>query len=177
MTPPDDHHLHPAGPLAGGRTRGRASEAIRRLFALAPPTARVRRDGVEVEVPLEQVVVDDLVLVRPGEKIPVDGVVVEGASAVDESMLTGESLPVAKEPGAEVWGATLNQRGFLVFRTTRVGEQMVLSQIIRLVEEAQTSKAPSSAWWTRWPPSSCPRSWLSPPSPSWPGFTGARPRP
>ena len=124
------------------RTRGRASEAIRRLFALAPPTARVRRDGVEAEIPLEQVVPGDLLVVRPGEKIPVDGVVVEGASSVDEAMLTGESLPVAKEPGAEVWGATLNQRGFLVFKATRVGEQMVLSQIIRLVEEAQTSKAP-----------------------------------
>ncbi len=124
------------------RTRGRASEAIRRLFALAPPSARVRRDQQEIEIPLEQVIVGDLVLVRPGEKIPVDGVVVEGSSAVDESMLTGESLPVAKEPGGEVWGATLNQRGFLVFKATRVGEQMVLSQIIRLVEEAQTSKAP-----------------------------------
>ena len=124
------------------RTRGRASEAIRRLFALAPPSARVRRDNQEMEIPLEQVIVGDLVLVRPGEKIPVDGMVVEGSSAVDESMLTGESLPVAKEPGGEVWGATLNQRGFLVFRATRVGEQMVLSQIIRLVEEAQTSKAP-----------------------------------
>ena len=124
------------------RTRGRASEAIRRLFALAPPSARVRRDNQELEIPLEQVIVGDLVLVRPGEKIPVDGIVVEGSSAVDESMLTGESLPVAKEPGGEVWGATLNQRGFLVFKATRVGEQMVLSQIIRLVEEAQTSKAP-----------------------------------
>ncbi len=124
------------------RTRGRASEAIRRLFALAPPSARIRRQGQEVEVPLEQVLVGDLVTVRPGEKIPVDGVVVEGASSVDESMLTGESVPVAKEPGAEVWGATLNQRGFLVFKATRVGQDMVLSQIIRLVEEAQTSKAP-----------------------------------
>jgi Cu+-exporting ATPase len=124
------------------RTRGRASQAIRRLFALAPPTARVRRDGAELEIPLEQVVAGDLVVVRPGEKIPVDGVVVEGGSSVDESMLTGESFPVAKEPEAEVWGATLNQRGFLVFKATRVGEQMVLSQIIRLVEEAQTSKAP-----------------------------------
>ncbi len=124
------------------RTRGRASQAIRRLFALAPPTARVRRDEGEVEVPLEQVTPGDLVVVRPGEKIPVDGAVVEGASSVDESMLTGESLPVTKEPGAEVWGATLNQRGFLVFKATRVGEEMVLSQIIRLVEEAQTSKAP-----------------------------------
>ena len=124
------------------RTRGRASEAIRRLFALAPPTARVRRDGQEQEVPLAEVAVGDLVVVRPGEKIPVDGVVAEGASSVDESMLTGESMPVPKEPGAEVWGATLNQRGFLVFQATRVGQDMVLSQIIRLVDEAQTSKAP-----------------------------------
>jgi Cu+-exporting ATPase len=123
------------------RSRGRASEAIRRLLALAPPTATVRR-ATEMEVPLDQVVVGDLVVVRPGEKIPVDGTVVEGASSVDESMLTGESLPVAKEPGAEVWGATLNQRGFLVFRATRVDRDMVLSQIIRLVEEAQIAKAP-----------------------------------
>jgi Cu+-exporting ATPase len=124
------------------RTRGRASEALRRLFALAPPTARVRRDGQELEVPLSEVAVGDLVVVRPGEKIPVDGIVAEGNSSVDESMLTGESMPVAKEPGAEVWGATLNHRGFLVFKATRVGQDMVLSQIIRLVEQAQTSKAP-----------------------------------
>jgi Cu+-exporting ATPase len=124
------------------RSRGRASEALRRLFALAPPTARVRRDGQELEVPLSEVAVDDLVVVRPGEKIPVDGIVTEGTSSVDESMLTGESLPVAKEPGAEVWGATVNNRGFLVFKAARVGQDMVLSQIIRLVEEAQTSKAP-----------------------------------
>ena len=124
------------------RTRGRASQAIRRLFDLAPPAARVRRDGQEVEVPLEEVAVGDLVAVRPGEKIPVDGVVVEGASSVDESMLTGESLPVAKVAGGEVWGATVNQRGFLLFKASRVGRDMVLSQIIRLVEEAQTSKAP-----------------------------------
>ncbi|MFA4901395.1 MAG: heavy metal translocating P-type ATPase [Desulfobaccales bacterium] len=124
------------------RTRGRASEALRRLFALAPPTARVRRDGQELELPLSEVAVGDLVVVRPGEKIPVDGIVAEGNSSVDESMLTGESMPVAKEPGAEVWGATLNHRGFLVFKATRVGQDMVLSQIIRLVEQAQTSKAP-----------------------------------
>ncbi len=127
------------------KTRGRASEALRRLFALAPPSARVRRNGQELEVPLAQVGRDDLVLVRPGEKIPVDGMVVEGLSSVDESMLTGESLPVAKRPGDEVWGATLNQRGFLVFRATRVGQDMVLSQIIRLVEEAQSQKAPIEA--------------------------------
>jgi Cu+-exporting ATPase len=124
------------------RSRGRASEAIRRLLALAPPTARVRRNGQEVGSPLEQVVEGDILVVRPGEKIPVDGVVLEGGSSVDESMLTGEAVPVAKKPGDEVWGATLNQRGFLVFRATRVGEAMVLSQIIRLVESAQTSKAP-----------------------------------
>jgi Cu+-exporting ATPase len=124
------------------RSRGRASEAIRRLLALAPPTARVRRDGQEMDVPLEDVLVGDLLVVKPGEKIPVDGVVVEGLSSVDESMLTGEAVPVAKKPEDEVWGATLNQRGFLVFQATRVGEDMVLSQIIQLVEEAQTSKAP-----------------------------------
>ncbi len=124
------------------RSRGRASEAIRRLLALAPAIARVRRDGGEVEVPLEQVVAGDLVLVRPGEKIPVDGVVAEGISSVDESMLTGEAIPVVKKPEDEVWGGTINQRGFLVFKATRVGEDMVLSQIIRLVEQAQTSKAP-----------------------------------
>jgi len=124
------------------RSRGRASEALRRLFALAPPTARVRRGDQEQEVPLSEVAAGDLVVVRPGEKIPVDGIVAEGASSVDESMLTGESLPAPKEPGAEVWGATLNQRGFLVFTATRVGRDMVLSQIIRLVEEAQSSKAP-----------------------------------
>jgi Cu+-exporting ATPase len=124
------------------RSRGRASEAIRRLLALAPPIARIRRGEREEEVPLAQVAVGDLLVVRPGEKIPVDGVVVEGVSSVDESMLTGESLPVAKKPGDEVWGATLNQRGFLIFRATRVGQDMVLSQIIRLVEEAQTGKPP-----------------------------------
>jgi Cu+-exporting ATPase len=124
------------------KARQRAADAISRLMALAPPTARVRRDGAEVEIPLSQVRVGDLVVVRPGEKIAVDGVVVEGASAVDEAMLTGESLPVAKEPGAEVYGATLNTTGSLVFRATRVGRDMALSQIIRLVREAQSAKAP-----------------------------------
>ena len=156
------------------RTRGRASEALRRLFALAPPTARVRRGEVEQEVPLAEVAVGDLVVVRPGEKIPVDGVVAEGLSSVDESMLTGESMPVPKEPGAEVWGATLNHRGFLVFKATRVGRDMVLSQIIRLVDEAQTSKAPIEPWWTGWRPCSCRWSWHWPRLPSWPGTSGGR---
>jgi P-type Cu+ transporter len=124
------------------KARGRASDAIRRLMSLAPPTARVRRDGVEQEIPLQQIREGDLIVVRPGEKIAVDGIVTEGASAVDESMLTGESLPVAKAPEAEVFGATLNTTGSLVFRATRVGRDMVLSQIIRLVREAQSSKAP-----------------------------------
>lgn len=124
------------------RARGRASEAIQRLMALAPPRASVRRNGMEQEIPLSQVRVGDLIVVRPGEKIAVDGVVVEGASAVDESMLTGESLPVSKGPGEEVWGATLNTIGSLVFQATRVGRDMVLSQVIHLVQEAQSSKAP-----------------------------------
>ncbi len=124
------------------KARGRASEAIGRLMALAPPTARVRRDGTEQDMPLQQVREGDLIVVRPGEKIAVDGIVTEGASTVDESMLTGESLPVAKAPEDEVWGATLNTTGSLVFRATRVGRDMVLSQIIRLVREAQGSKAP-----------------------------------
>jgi len=124
------------------RARGRASEAIQRLMALAPPTARVRLNGQEQDIPLERVRVGDVIVVRPGEKIAVDGVVLEGASSVDESMLTGESLPVAKAPVDEVWGATLNTTGSLVFRATRVGRDMVLSQIIRLVREAQGSKAP-----------------------------------
>lgn len=124
------------------KARGRASEAIQRLMALAPPTARVRRDGQEQDIPLQQVREGDFIVVRPGEKIAVDGIVMEGASTVDESMLTGESLPVAKAPDAEVYGATLNTTGSLVFRATRVGRDMVLSQIIRLVREAQSAKAP-----------------------------------
>jgi Cu+-exporting ATPase len=124
------------------KARGRASEAIGRLMALAPPTARIRRDGTEQEIPLQQVREGDLIVVRPGEKIAVDGIVTEGTSTVDESMLTGESLPVAKAPDNEVYGATLNTTGSLVFRATRVGRDMVLSQIIRLVREAQSSKAP-----------------------------------
>lgn len=122
--------------------RGRTSEAIRRLMRLAPPTARVLRDGGEVEIPVEQVRPGDVVVVRPGERIPVDGEVVEGHSAVDESMLTGESIPVDKQPGDEVVGGTMNQTGSLRFRATRVGRDTVLSQIVRLVEEAQSAKPP-----------------------------------
>ncbi len=130
------------GRFLEARARGRASEAIRKLMELAPPVARVRKGGREVEVPAEEVVVGDEVVVRPGERIPVDGVVLEGASAVDESMLTGESLPVDKLPGDEVMGGTVNTTGYLVFRATRVGEETALSQIVRLVRDAQGRKAP-----------------------------------
>ena len=124
------------------RARGQTSEAIRRLIGLRPNTARVLRDGEEIEVPIETVVTGDILLVRPGEKIPVDGEVTEGYSTVDESMLTGESMPVEKQAGQQVYGATINKYGNLWFRATKVGKDTVLAQIIRLVEEAQGSKAP-----------------------------------
>jgi Cu+-exporting ATPase len=130
------------GKFLAARAKGRTSEAIKKLMGLRAKTARVLRDGEELEVPTDQVLVGDVVLVRPGEKIPVDGVVLEGRSAVDESMLTGESLPVEKGPGSPVIGATLNKLGLLRFEATKVGKETALAQIIRLVEEAQGSKAP-----------------------------------
>ncbi|GAB4248060.1 MAG: heavy metal translocating P-type ATPase [Thermoleophilia bacterium] len=123
-------------------TRGRTSDAIRKLMRLQPKVARVLRDGVELEVPADEVLVGDVVLVRPGESVPVDGVVVEGYSAVDESMITGESIPVEKTAGAEVIGGTINKTGAFRFRATKVGKDTALSQIIKLVEDAQASKAP-----------------------------------
>ena len=131
-----------AGKYLEARAKGRTSEAIKKLMSLRAKTARVVRGDQELEVPVDQVLVGDLVLVRPGEKIPVDGVVVEGRSAVDESMLTGESLPVEKGPGNPVIGATLNKLGLLKFEATKVGKETALAQIIRLVEQAQGSKAP-----------------------------------
>ena len=122
--------------------RGRTSEAIRRLIGLRPTSARLVRDGNEIDIPVDQVVIGDTVLVRPGEKIPVDGLVTDGYSAVDESMLTGESMPVEKVPGEKVFGATINSNGALYFEATQVGGETVLAQIISLVEEAQVSKAP-----------------------------------
>jgi Cu+-exporting ATPase len=130
------------GKFLEARAKGRTSEAIKKLMGLRAKTARVVRAGAEAEVPVDEVIVGDLVLVRPGEKIPVDGVVVEGRSAVDESMLTGESLPVEKGPGEPVIGATLNKLGLLKFEATKVGKETALAQIVRLVEEAQGSKAP-----------------------------------
>jgi len=130
------------GKLLEARAKGQTGEAIRRLMGLRPKTARVVRDGAEVDVPIENVRVGDRVVVRPGERIPVDGVVVEGHSAVDESMLTGEPLPVDKGTGDEVIGATINKQGLLKFEATRVGAETALAQIIRLVQQAQGSKAP-----------------------------------
>jgi Cu+-exporting ATPase len=130
------------GRFLEARARSRTSEAIRKLMELRAKTSRILVDGVEKEVPVEEVVVGDIVVVRPGEKIPVDGVVVEGSSAVDESMLTGESIPVEKSPSSTVIGATLNKTGTFNFRATKVGADTALAQIIRLVENAQTSKAP-----------------------------------
>ncbi|WNC44099.1 heavy metal translocating P-type ATPase [Thermosynechococcus sp. GLH187] len=130
------------GRFLESRAKRETAAAIRKLLALQPKTARVIRNGEAVEVPLIEVQVGDRLLVRPGEKIPVDGEIVAGASTVDESMVTGESLPVEKREGDEVIGATLNQTGSLQIRATRVGSQTFLAQMIRLVQQAQASKAP-----------------------------------
>ena len=130
------------GRLLEARAKGQTGEAVRKLIGLQPRTARVVRDGGEADVPIAAVVAGDLVRVRPGEKVPVDGVVVEGSSAVDESMLTGEPIPNLKEAGDEVIGATLNTTGTFTFRATRVGSETALAQIVHLVEQAQGSKPP-----------------------------------
>ena len=130
------------GKFLEARAKGRTSEAIKKLMGLRAKTARVIRDGMEAEVSTDDVRVGDVILVKPGETIPVDGVVVEGRSAVDESMLTGESLPVEKKQGDTVIGATLNKLGLLKFEATKVGKETALAQIIKLVEDAQGSKAP-----------------------------------
>ncbi len=130
------------GRLLEARARGQTSEAIKKLMGMQPKTARVIRDGKEMDVSVEDVVVGDIVVVRPGEKIPVDGVVVEGYSSVDESMISGESIPVEKRAGDEVIGATINKTGTFRFRATRVGKETALAQIIKMVEEAQASKPP-----------------------------------
>jgi Cu+-exporting ATPase len=130
------------GKYLEARAKGRTSDAIKKLMGLRAKTARVVRDEQEMDIPVEDVAVGDIVLVRPGEKMPVDGVVIEGHSSVDESMLTGESLPVEKGPGDAVIGATLNKLGMIKFEATKVGKETALAQIIRLVEEAQGSKAP-----------------------------------
>jgi len=130
------------GKMLEARAKGRTGDAIKKLMGLAAKTARVVRGGESVDIPVEQVVVGDIVVVRPGEKVPVDGVIIEGSSALDESMLTGESIPVEKAAGDTVIGATINKLGSFRFRATKVGADTALAQIIRLVEEAQGSKAP-----------------------------------
>ena len=130
------------GRLMETLARGRTSEAVRRLMELKPQTARVIRDGQEIEIPADEVQIGDTVLVRPGEKIPVDGVVIEGYSSVDQSMITGESIPVDKKVGDEVIGATVNKTGFLKVRATKVGKDTALAQIVKLVEQAQQTKLP-----------------------------------
>ena len=130
------------GKYLEAKAKGQTSEAIKKLMGLRAKSATVIRDGVEIVVSADDVIIGDLVLVRPGEKIPVDGVVIEGHSSVDESMLTGESMPVEKSSGDAVIGATLNKLGFIKFEATKVGKETALAQIIHLVEEAQGSKAP-----------------------------------
>ena len=130
------------GKLFEAKAKGRSSEAIKKLMGLQAKTAIVQRDGVEQEIPIEEVIVGDIVHIKPGDKIPVDGKILEGRSAIDESMLTGESVPVDKTTGDEVIGATINKNGFLLIEAIKVGRDTALAQIIKVVEEAQGSKAP-----------------------------------
>jgi Cu+-exporting ATPase len=134
--------FHLTGRYIEAKAKGRASQAIRRLLELEAKTAKILRDGREVEISIDEVMMGDLMIIRPGEKIPTDGTVVEGESGVDESMATGESMPVQKKPGDEVIGATINQRGLLKVRATKIGKDTFLSQVIKMVEEAQGSKVP-----------------------------------
>jgi P-type Cu+ transporter len=133
------------GKYMEARMKGKTSEAIKKLMNLAPKTARLVKNGVEIEVTLEEVEVDDILIVKPGERIPVDGVVSDGFSAVDESMLTGESLPVDKQPGDSIVGGSLNKNGLLTMKAKAVGESTALARIIKLVEDAQGQKAPIAA--------------------------------
>jgi P-type Cu+ transporter len=130
------------GKFLEARSKGKTSDAIAKLMDLAPKTATVLREAKEIEIPIEEVIINDILLVRPGQRIPVDGTIIEGASAIDQSMLTGESLPVEKRVGDKVIAATINQSGSFKFRAEKVGDDTTLAQIIRLVEEAGTSKAP-----------------------------------
>jgi|SRR5664279_5063497 len=139
----EDFHVHRSSELSANASKGQTSDAIRRLVSLQAKTARVIRDGREMDIVVEEVVPGDIVIVRPGEKIPVDGGIEDGASAVDESMLTGESLPVEKKPGDEIFGATFNKTGSFRFKATKVGKDSALQQIVKLVQEAQGSKAPT----------------------------------
>lgn len=130
------------GKYLEARSKGKTSEAITKLLDLAPKTAAVIRDGEEVVLPVEEVVIDDIIVVRPGQSIPVDGIIIEGSSAVDQSALTGESIPVEKKAGDAVIGATINKSGYFKFKAKKIGEDTTLAQIVKLVEEAGASKAP-----------------------------------
>ena len=123
-------------------SKGKTSEAIKKLMALAPKNATIIKDNKEIIIPIEEVKIDDIVLVKPGEKLPVDGEIIDGSTAIDESMLTGESLPVEKHIGDTVVAGSINKHGVIKYKATKVGADTTLSQIIKLVEEAQGSKAP-----------------------------------
>ena len=138
--------IHLTGRYIESRARGKASQAIRKLLELGAKTARVLRDGREVEIPAEEIRTGDLMVIRPGEKIPTDGEIVEGESAIDESMATGESLPLRKKPGDPVIGATINQHGRLVVRATKIGKDTFLAQMVQMVEELQSTKVPIQAF-------------------------------
>ena len=130
------------GKYLESRSKGKTSEAIKKLMGLQPKTAIVIKDGKEIETPIEEVEVGDVIIVKPGSKIPVDGIVIEGNTSVDESMLTGESIPVEKNIGDKVTGASINKNGSIKFRADKVGSDTALAQIIKLVEDAQGKKAP-----------------------------------
>ncbi|MHB9035057.1 MAG: heavy metal translocating P-type ATPase [Armatimonadota bacterium] len=130
------------GKLLEARARSHTSDAIRKLLSLQARTARVVRDGIEVDIPVEEVRVGDTVIVRPGEKIPVDGIITDGSSAIDESMITGESVPADKQPGDQVIGATINKTGSFTFEAKKIGKDTMLAQIVKLVRQAQATKAP-----------------------------------
>ena len=147
------------GKLLEARAKGKTTDAIKKLMGLAAKTARVVRGGDEIDIPVEQVVVGDIVVVRPGEKVPVDGVVIEGSSAVDESMLTGESIPVEKNAGDTVIGATMNKLGSFKFRATKVGADTALAQIVRSSRTRRAPRPRSSASPTASAPSSSRPSW------------------
>ena len=124
------------------RSKGKTSEAITKLMDMAPKTAVVERNGVETEIPVESVVTGDIIVVKPGQSVPADGVIIEGSTSIDEAAITGESIPVFKEKNDTVIAATINKTGFIKFRATKVGEDTTFSQIIRLVEEASSSNCP-----------------------------------
>jgi len=142
--------FHLTGRYVEATAKGRASQAIRKLLELGAKTARILVDGNEREVPIDEVQVGDVMVIRPGEKIPTDGLIIEGESAIDESMATGESMPVNKRPGDEVIGATVNQDGLLKVEATRIGKDTFLSQVAKLVEEAGLVRTPSYPRWPSW---------------------------